>query len=291
VPAARIALLVAGAHKAGTTTLYRWLVQHPGLAGHAQPELAFFVDEREWAEGEAAYRRYGPPAAPADGRPFVAKHAKFLHAPAAPERLRAHSPDARLVVLLRHPVERAHSAFGYARARGREPLATFEEALAAEEGRLAAGMPPWHDTAYATNSSYLPALERLERAFPRGLVRVLLSEDLAARGSELVRELYRELGVDAGFAPELARLHNAGRSARSPAFARVLERSRASVARKLVPRALRWRLAERLHAWNRADAAPPPLPPATRALLLERFAPTVDALERRIGRDLSAWRR
>ena len=293
---AGIALLVAGAHKAGTTALYRWLCEHPALAGHAQPELAFFVDDAEFARGDDAYRRYGPPDGVRDRRPFVAKHVKLMYAPAAAERLCAHSPEARVVVLLRHPVERAHSAYWHARARGRETLASFEAALDAEERRLADGMAPWHDTAYVRNGLYMEALERLEQVFPRERLRVFLDQDLAARPRELCATLFADLGVDPGFAPAVERTHNRGRAARSPGLARALEGLRSRRAglgrlRAFVPQAVRWRVAERLHAWNALPLERPPLAPATRARLLERFAPGNAALARHLDRDLSAWER
>jgi hypothetical protein len=115
----------------------------------------------------------------------------YLHHPHAAARAAAVVPDARLIVLLRDPVERAWSHWKEQRRRGFEPLDTFEEALDAEPGRLAgeaerlardprARSFAHEHQSYAATSRYLEALARWEAVFPADQLLVLRSEDAFA---------------------------------------------------------------------------------------------------------------
>jgi hypothetical protein len=210
--------------------------------------------------------------------------------------LREAAPGVELVFLLRHPVERAHSAYWHARARGRETLATFEQALAAEEQRLGAGWPPWHDAMYVQNGLYAGHLAQAFELFGRERVHVHLLEDQRQRPLEICRELYRLLGVDQGFRPDLERGLNRATRARSERLARAAGAFFESCApwRRALRAAFPDRLAVALRQgfvrWNTRPLAPPELAPATRARLLERFREPNAALSDLLGRDLSAWR-
>jgi len=292
-----LALVIGGAHKAGTTALFQGLAQHPALVGHPQSELSFFVEDEEYRQGfdSRAWRRYWPE--PEAGRARVAKHVKLLYRREALERLRAHAPETRLVFVLRHPVERARSAFWHARAHGREELTTLEAGLAAEDARVAAGRVPWHDTCYVRNGLYAQPLEAAWELFGRAAVRVWLLEDLQARPDALLAELYAWLGLEPGFVPDLERGANRARRARSPALARLAGRvfdSRAPLKRALracLPDGLALRLRHGFLRWNTRAEATPPLAPETRASLLERFRAPNARLAELLGRDLGAWER
>lgn len=292
-----IALFVGGAHKAGTTALYQALVQHPELAGHAQSELTFFVEDEEYGRGFASrtWRRYLP--GEDVERRFVAKHVKLVYRRAALERLRAHSPEAWLVLLLRHPVERAHSAFWHARAHGREELASFEAGLAAEDERLRAGRAPWHDTCYVRNGLYAGPLADALAVFGRERLLVHLAEDLRARPRELLRGLYERLGVDRAFAPDLERGANRARSARSPRLARLMGRvfdSRAPAKRAVracLPDRVAIGLRQGLVRWNSRPLSVPEMEESTRARLLARFRESNARVAQFLGRDLAHWDR
>jgi len=294
---ASLAVFIGGAHKAGTTALYQALAQHPELAGHAQPELTFFVEDEQYRDGfeSRTWRRYVPRALGA--RRLIAKHVKLCYRREALERLRAHSPAAKLVLLLRHPVERAHSAFWHARAHGREELPSFEAALAAEDERVRAGRVPWHDTCYVGNGLYAGPLADALAVFGRECMRVHLSEDLRARPLELVRSLYALAGVEAAFRPDLERGANRARRARSPGLARLMGRafdSRAPVkhaVRALVPEHVAIALRKSLVRWNTRPLDVPEMLPATRAALLERFRDSNARVAELLGRDLAHWER
>ena len=101
-----------------------------------------------------------------------------MYYPEAVTRVREMVPDARLVCMLRDPVDRAFSAYGFMRTRGWEPCATFEEALADEPRRIAEGWHHiWH---YAAMSRYGEQLRHVLEVFPREQLLVLRHEDMTA---------------------------------------------------------------------------------------------------------------
>lgn len=178
--------LILGAQKAGTTALYAYLRWHPSITGPSWKEVSFF--DRHYRRGVAWYRGHFPLRA--GGRVVGEASPGYLFHPLAPERVRATVPRARLIVLLRDPVDRALSHYHHEVALGREPL-SFEDALAAEPERTrgeeermvrdpAYFSHAWWDHSYAARGRYAEQLERWLAVFPREQLLVVTSDELAA---------------------------------------------------------------------------------------------------------------
>lgn len=208
-------LLVIGAKRGGTTSLWRYLDTHPGVlptfprAEHVKG--TYFFDER-WTEGEAWYRSHFPTRARRAlaerrlGYPPIAFEASpyYLFHPLAPQRARAVAPDALVVALLRDPVERAFSHWKE-RRNHTEDLA-FAEALAAEEertrgeeerlraGAVAVSAAHRHQT-YVAQGCYAPMLERWFEAYGRDRVVVAPAEELYADPQAFCDHLTDRLGL------------------------------------------------------------------------------------------------
>ena len=217
--------LIIGAQRAGTTTLFTYLRQHPDIEPprRADPTIAWpkelhFFDENYW-RGTDWYRAFFPLAiarrtARLRGHELICGEATpyYLFHPAVPERVAATLPDVRLIVLLRNPVERAYSHYQHMRNTARENL-SFEEAIEAEPDRLAGleevlaqerlpitsgGQRPHHNhrhRAYVSRGLYADQLERWFAYFPREQFLVLRSEDFLARPAEGFAEVFAFLGV------------------------------------------------------------------------------------------------
>lgn len=123
--------------KAGTTSLFSWLEGHPQLAASREKEVHYF--DMNFHRGAGWYaRQFIRPRRTANGgrtRPFESSP-YYLFEPRVPARIRGLVPEARIVVTLRDPVDRAFSHYHNNRRLGREPL-SFEEAIDAEDRRLA----------------------------------------------------------------------------------------------------------------------------------------------------------
>ncbi|HVS85448.1 MAG TPA: sulfotransferase domain-containing protein [Gaiellaceae bacterium] len=180
--------LVIGAQRAGTSSLYNALVRHPLVVRAAVKEVQYFSLFSE--KGDGWYRAHFPLRArlragqrTGEATPY------YLFHPRAAERAAAVVPEARLVVLLRDPVERAISQYHFQRRLGFEPLETFEAALDAEEERLAPELPRVLDEpgfagfahqhfSYVSRGEYAEQLERWFAVFPRERFLILESGEL-----------------------------------------------------------------------------------------------------------------
>ena len=136
--------LIIGTQRGGTTSLYNYLVEHPGIGAASIKEVHFF-DTPHFKQGLAWYRGHFPSAFQ---RYYVERSLKhgfvtgeaspyYLFHPHAPKRVAGLMPQMKLIVMLRNPVDRAYSHYHHEVAGGHEKLATFEEAIACEDERLA----------------------------------------------------------------------------------------------------------------------------------------------------------
>lgn len=130
----------------------------------------------------------------------------YLYTPEASRAFRALRSDVKLIAVLRHPVDRAYSSFLHLQRDDREPLASFAEALAAEEKRLEKNWAPiWH---FTRASMYGRQLERYQWFLEHDQMLVVLFDDFKERTEEIVSEIYDWIGVDSSFTPEMT-IHNA----------------------------------------------------------------------------------
>src|ERR1700761_3269521 len=115
----RVSFLVAGVQKGGTTALFDYLGDEPGLSLAREKELHFFDDEsQDWAAPNTA--AYHAAFAPFDGRPRGEATPIYVYWPNSLARIRAYNPAMKLIVVLRDPVQRAWSHWRMEFARGVE---------------------------------------------------------------------------------------------------------------------------------------------------------------------------
>ena len=194
--------LILGAQKAGTTALYAYLRWHPQITGPSFKEVSFF--DRHYARGERWYRAHLPVR-----RSGIVGEASpsYLFHPLAPERVARMLPRARVIALLRDPVDRAFSHYQHEVALGREEL-PFEDALAREDERMEGELDrmlrdpayfsyPWWNYTYAARGRYAEQLERWLAAFPREQLLALFTEELAADTAGTYGRVLDFLGVEA----------------------------------------------------------------------------------------------
>src|SRR5215218_568230 len=189
--------LVIGAQRAGTTTFYALLRMHPLIDRAQRKELHFF--DRDYEKGEAYYRSLFPPRTTINGRPTITGEATpyYLYHPLVAQRAHALVPHAKLFVLLRNPVDRAYSHWRFQVARGNETL-SFEEAIDAEEGRLAREDPDGYAHrrfSYQARGIYAPQLARWMELFGMEALRIFKAEAFFKRTDNVLRRAQRHLGV------------------------------------------------------------------------------------------------
>lgn len=203
--------LVLSAARCGSTSLFAALCEHPQVLPPSHKETHFF--DRNWTRGLDFYRRLFPlqahrrALARLRGAPVLTGEATtyYLLHPAVPARAHAAIPDAKLVLILRDPVDRAYSHYQLSARRGREDL-SFEEALDAEPERLAgaeerlladpaADEPSHRVHSYVARGMYLEQLLRWEELYGRERILFVRSEDFFADPVGAVRRVTDSLGL------------------------------------------------------------------------------------------------
>ena len=211
--------LIIGAKRGGTTSLWNWLLSHPGVLpmfpGVQQIKSPHYFDihhdrGQDWylshfpthARVAAFERRHGYRPVTGESSPY------YLFHPEAPRRVAAELPTTKLIVLLRDPVKRAYSNYWERRGSGAEDLPTFEDALAAEDGRLAGEAARisvdssyyslHHDChSYLARGDYATQLRHWFDQVDRERFLILTSEEMYADPSGVVGQVHRFLGIPA----------------------------------------------------------------------------------------------
>ncbi|MEU4428290.1 sulfotransferase [Actinoplanes sp. NPDC024001] len=201
--------LIAGVPKAGTTALHAALVGHPELFLPSVKEPKFFLSdgpppatggpgdvqtyqEHVWRreDYEALFDPAPPGTLRGEATPF------YLYDLAAHDRMKALVPNVKLIVLLRDPVDRAHSNWTHLWVAGLEPEADFLAACRAERARQDAGWADfWH---YVGLGLYGRQLEHLYQRFPREQVLLLRYRDLKDSPAATLDRVCSFLGVRTG---------------------------------------------------------------------------------------------
>jgi Sulfotransferase domain len=300
---------IVGAQKAGTTSLYHYLNQHPQVYMSPIKEPFFFDHEMD-SKGEVVRREFGGHRQPprfsnieeystlfegARGEKAMGEATPlYIYAPGTAERIERYVPGAKSIALLRNPADRAYSAFLYAVRMGVEPLTDFAQALREEPLRMRDG---WHYVFhYRSRGLYYQQLKRYYEVFGRERLGVWLYEDLREDPASVAQSAFRFLEVDDTFAPDTSSKYNpAGVPTSVSARAAMKATNRAVWAlRKVLPPTsgiLPFAFEMRRAVQSRVLTEPPPIDPELREGLVEGYEEDILRLQELIGRDLSTWLR
>jgi len=292
--------LILGAMKAGTTALYEMMAAHPEVYMSPVKEPNFFafagqemdfqapIDQRPDGINHTsitdrdAYEALFEGAAPDQAR-GEASHTS-LYWPDAAQNIKRLVPDARLVAILRNPVERAYSEYMHFRRDGDEPLDAFEEALEAEARRIE---HEWALGRYVDRGRYDEQLRRYLDRFDREQIFILLHEELVRDSEEVAPTLFEHVGVDPSVAPTLDRRVNKSGLPKHRWMHRLL--TRLQPVRDALDPVIPERLVDWATSLKNRNLEKPSMDPAVRGQLIETFRPHVRRLEKQIDRDLSHW--
>lgn len=206
----RPSVIVVGAQRCGTTTLYRVLSEHPDIVRPTFSKGIFYFDIN-YAKGQRWYRGHFPVAALARRRVAGPEPVAFESSgyysfhPLAADRIGRDLPGVKLVLMVRDPVERAYSAYKHELARGFE-TESFERALELEPERLAGEVERMREDpsyvsddhrhhAYVTRGQYAEQVERLQAAVGAENVFVMDADDFFADPTTEVAGLFAWLGL------------------------------------------------------------------------------------------------
>jgi Sulfotransferase family len=279
-------LFLVGAAKAGTTSLYGELARHPAIYMSPMKEPHFFSRIQPAPEREAFF----PHVADEDEYLALFKGAtteellgeastSYLWDRHAAERIKRVVPEARILIMLRDPIDRAYSQYWNDVREGIETRSFLDALL--EEQRSGPG--GWGvSSLHIDCGRYADQVERYLDHFG-ARVHVLFFEDFVGKEASTIAELHSFLGVgspDAGAAPRRMNPASLPRNRLSAALFASGKLRR--VVRATVPRPLRGRL----RAGLLKQATPPPMDPGARRLLTEIYRPELGRLAELLGRSV-----
>ena len=303
-----------GTPKSGSGTISRVLRRHPQVYTPRPKELNFFNTAADYSKGvdwyeESYYAEY-------DGQKIACDNSIGYSAGAFEETLariaQTLGTDIKVLITVRHPVDRAYSNYCMARYKGQFEHLGFADAVRdalAIEGRFDIGdvrslergdyysdtrsMSIFRNSYYIVPSLYFTLIERCVKIFGNDNVLVLFTEDMAGDLGGQIDRLTEFLGVDPiDVAPGFRA--NEATSLRFPSLRRVYNAAFSYVPLRNwyngLGQSMRRSVRKSLMSWNyRRNEAVPPADPLGQAILQKRFHAEMESLQMLSGRDLSHW--
>jgi hypothetical protein len=272
---------VIGAQKCGTTSLHYYLDQHPEISMARAKELNFFIARGTWPRGVEWYAAQFDPGARIRGESSPT-YTDYPVEQGVPARMHSVVPDAKLVFMVRDPIERLVSQYVHAYTARRQDR-PIEDLLADDLG----------NHPYVTRSKYFLQLQQYLPYFPLERILVVAQEDLLHDRARTMRRVFEFLGVDASFYhPRFERLkHRTSSHRRRRTWAGMVVSAAARRATRHVepPRWIVWK-AERLLVFPLARRIERPVLSATfREQLSAELADDANRLRELTGKEFQSW--
>jgi len=271
-------LIILGAQKCGTSGLHYYLGLHPEVSMSSPKELNFFIAERNWSRGLEWYSRHFDSSARCRGEASP-NYTAFPQHMGVPERMSEVVPDARLIYIVRDPLDRIAAHYVHNFAKRREKGALRETLL-------------HPNTSYVARSKYFTQLQRFIEHYDRERILVIENSDLRDRRAATLRRVFEFAGVDAGFEhPKFEQVrHSTSRKKRATKMGMRVQRMSRSRSGRRIPR----------RAWLALDVALPLSKPISRpstdelrealgGQVLEVLHEDAERLREFTGRDLASW--
>ena len=292
--------LIIGAAKAGTTALYYYLKQHPDVYMSSLKEPHFFSFEGQTLNFIRAGDRPDPINQTAvtqfgdycelfqkvtNEKAIGEASPSYLHTPQAAKRIKSYLPEVKLIAILRHPVERAYSAFtgqylGGVK-QGVPHLTNFAEAIHSEEKFMRENWTPIFF--YKKLGFYYEQLTYYYSLFSPDQIHVCLNADLQRNATATLQDIFRYLEVDDTFSPDTSvRAGASGIPKNQFIYRFVKQSSLKSLLKPLLPKGIGQTLEK--YMLNK-----PQLEPDIRQELLAIYREDTLKLQDLLQRDLSGW--
>ncbi|MCF8042040.1 MAG: sulfotransferase domain-containing protein [Desulfarculaceae bacterium] len=271
--------LVIGAQRSGTTSLFQVLKRHPQVFIPDVKEVNFFFHDNHYRRGVEYYQSFFK-GAPSSALAVCEASPGYICKPGVAQRIHDLMPQAKLVAVLRNPVDRAYSQYWDNRRFLAEPL-SFEQAIDV------ALTPEYRhgERGYFSRGAYINQIESYLELFKRERMLVLIFEDLKQDPEAVFGRCFDFLGVDPSFrCPEMTRASNSSMVWDNPVHSFFLKRNKYQkwVPKHWIKQACRGPLVKRKY---------PPMSRQARERLLEFYRPYNRRLEAFLGRDLERWNR
>ncbi|WP_345969905.1 sulfotransferase domain-containing protein [Sulfurimonas sp. HSL1-6] len=281
---------IVGAPKAGTTSLYHYLSEHPEVFMSEPKEVNFFSKEEIEAQGlyyddfkagnlakyEALFEDAGTAKAIGEGS------VSYLFYPKTPQKLHDAIPDAKIIILLRDPVERGYSHYlmDYRLGLVSQP---YEEVVHQTGNHKHKKL---YYQQYVALGLYYEQVKRYLDLFGLNQVKIYFQEDLRKDTEGVIQDLYKFLKIETNTQLDLAREHNAFSMPKNALIHRLYSsRNIRKTLSALLPDAVKEIVMNRLFERKKK----PQLDPELRNELVAIYRPDIEKLEALLNKDLSHW--
>jgi len=281
----KVDIAIVGFQKAGTTSILKYLAQQEEIYSHFQKEMTYFSVKKEYEKGwEQAIKRYFSNYS--DDKKLLIKHATLIRHEANIKRLYEHNPNAKIIVCLRDPVERAYSSYLMEKANGNQTQ-SFREVIAEAFENNQKGISDWRYNVFVKLGEYVNYIDILHQYFPKESIYVLKIENFHQDKLNQFTQLCNWLGIEKSSIEVVENQHNAYKVAKSGLVSKLLTNSLSekslvkNTLRKLIPLEKQAILGDRIRDLTRKKAVKEPIDKETKEFLERHFSPFEKALNKK----------
>lgn len=289
-----IDVMIVGAQKSGTTSLLRYLGEHPECISHPQKEFAYFLDPTEYNNNYSnAFNKYFTNQEISNHSKIVAKSAGLYSDENAIRKLYEHNPDCKLILLLRNPVERTYSSYLMEKNYGsvKFEFSSIPELI----NNFKNENEDWGYRFFIDYGLYAKHLKNIYKYFPQKQVKIILNCDFKKDSLKICKEVYNFIQVDSAFSPNIDVKHNVTQKTRSKFYAKavmkILRRDGGirKILKKLIPENKAYKYGELLRNVNKTHKEHNEIDQLTKKFLIDFYKPHNDELAKLTGLELSHW--
>ena len=288
-PDPKIDLMIIGAQKSGTTALKNYLAEHPKIVTHPQVEFEGFHEEEslektnlfKYLQRESVRKEYT----------ILAKNATAYAEENIIQKIKEHNPDCKLILILRHPVERAYSSyqmenfFGYLKDG-------FDKVIDVIETK---NFDDQFYRSFVRLGKYEEHLRTILNYFPLEQIKIILYDRFVDNPDLVCKEVFQWVGQDDTFCPNTTARYNETRVPVNRSYSRYINSFRSKsnkikkTIKKIIPYTLFVTLGEFLINVNQSRQRYPPMSERARVYLFNYYKPYNEALEKLLKINLDKW--
>lgn len=298
----KVDFFIVGARKCGTTALSEYLSIHPDVCMAVPKEPTYFADDLPGIRYVTDLDDYEALFNCKDKRAPLYGEASpsYLYSTCALENIYNYNPEAKIIVMLRNPVDAVYSAHSQLLFSLFEDQIDFNKAFSLQSVRKEGHAIPAKCREpellqYKNISSYPHQLERLFEIFPRKSVKIILFDDFVKNTKEVYEDVLKFLGLDA-YGKINFSIRNPRKTSRNTVINNLIHSPPVFMmkALKLVGKGTLHRIVVKIHGWinkmNTKVISDRKIPPETRKMLSEVFKDDIRRLEKMLERNLSSWK-
>lgn len=288
---------IVGAPKCGTTFLYSHLKNHPEIFMPERKELHYFGTDLyhpDFVRDTTTYLSFFQNAE--NEKRIGEASVWYLYSKRAACEIKAFSPSAQIIIMLRNPVDMIYSLHSQYLYNGCEDIVDFEDALGKEDLRkkglfLPKNAYPVEGLFYRETAKYTQQIKRYFEIFDNKAIHFIIFDDIRNNPQASLRDTFRFLGVNEDIRND-RKLINPNKRAKSVFLRNLLQNPPQfllNMSRRLIPHAIRSRMRKGMWDFNIRYESRIPMKPELRKRLQDKFKPEIKQLSDMLGRDLNYW--